>query len=129
MRETPGTDEPLRMNTNPARPTTAYYVQAITSFSVALAVLIVGEICLPLPPWTRAFLALGTLFLVSSSFTLAKCIRDQQDTESVVSRLDQVRVERLLAEFDPYRVSGAGGQFFADQPAAGTSPMPAAPDN
>jgi hypothetical protein len=94
------------MNPNPARPTTAYYFQAITSFSVALAVVTIGEMCLPLPPWTRAFLGLGTLFLVSSCFTLAKCVRDQQDSTSVVSRIDQARIERLLAEFDPYRVPG-----------------------
>jgi hypothetical protein len=115
------------MNTNPARPTTAYYLQAITSFSVALAVLIVGEICLPLPPWTRAFLALGTLFLVSSCFTLAKCVRDQQDTEGVVSRLDQARIERLLAEFDPYRVPNITGQLPVDQPGVATSPLLATP--
>jgi hypothetical protein len=114
------------MNTNPTRPTTAYYFQAITSFSVALAVLIIGEICLALPPWTRAFLALGTLFLVSSTFTLAKCVRDHQDTESVVSRLDQARIERLLAEFDPYRTPTIPGQPSAELPVV-TGPPPAMP--
>ncbi|HZC70359.1 MAG TPA: YiaA/YiaB family inner membrane protein [Jatrophihabitans sp.] len=115
------------MNTNPARPTTAYYFQAITSFSVALAVLTVGEICLPLPPWTRAFLALGTLFLVSSCFTLAKCVRDQQDTESVVSRLDQARIERLLSEFDPYRTPNITDQPPANSSGMATGPLSAAP--
>jgi len=93
------------MTNSPATKTTpAFYLQAILSFGIALAVVIVGEIYLPVPAWTRAFLALGTVFLVSSSFTLAKVIRDQQETENVVSRIDQARLERLLAEFDPYRV-------------------------
>ena len=91
-------------NTPTAKTTSAFYLQSILSFGIALAVVIVGEIYLPVPAWTRAFLALGTLYLVSSSFTLAKCVRDQQETESVVSRIDQARLERLLAEFDPYRV-------------------------
>ena len=91
-------------NTPSAKTTSAFYLQSILSFGIALAVVIVGEIYLPVPAWTRAFLALGTLYLVSSSFTLAKVIRDQQETESVVSRIDQARLERLLAEFDPYRV-------------------------
>ena len=92
--------------TNSPSPKTssAFYLQSILSFGIALAVVIVGEIYLPVPAWTRAFLALGTVFLVSASFTLAKCVRDQQETESVVSRIDQARLERLLAEFDPYRV-------------------------
>ena len=93
------------MTNSPATKTTpAFYLQAILSFGIALAVVIVGEIYLPVPAWTRAFLALGTVFLVSSSFTLAKVIRDQQETENVVSRIDQARLERLLAEFDRYRV-------------------------
>jgi hypothetical protein len=97
------------MTTNPApKNTSAFYLQAILSFGIALAVVVIGEVYLPVPAWTRAFLALGTVFLVSASFTLAKCVRDQQETESVVSRIDQARLERLLAEFDPYRVPAVG---------------------
>ena len=114
------------MTNSPATKTTpAFYLQAILSFGIALAVVIVGEIYLPVPAWTRAFLALGTVFLVSSSFTLAKVIRDQQETENVVSRIDQARLERLLAEFDPYRVPTAAPapepvrQPFPTYPAAG----------
>jgi hypothetical protein len=93
------------MTTSPSAKTTpAFYLQAILSFGIALAVVVIGEVYLPVSPWTRAFLALGTVFLVSSSFTLAKVVRDQQETESVLSRIDQARLERLLAEFDPYRV-------------------------
>lgn len=98
------------MNTNPSSKTTpAFYLQSILSFAIAISVVVVGELYLPVPPWARAFLAIGTVFLVSSTFTLAKCVRDHQETESVVSRLDAARVERLLAEFDPYRMPGAEG--------------------
>jgi hypothetical protein len=41
---------------------------------------------------------------VTSTFSLAKCVRDAQESGAVVSRLDQVRLDRLLAEFDPYQV-------------------------
>lgn len=95
------------MNTPSSKSTSAYVLQSILSFGIALAVVIVGEINLPVAGWTRAFLGLGTIFLVSSTFTLAKCIRDQQESESVVSRIDQARIERLIAEFDPYRVPNA----------------------
>jgi hypothetical protein len=72
------------MTTQPAKaPTAAYYYQAIASFTVALGVVIIGVLTLPLAPWTRAFMALGTLFLVSSSFTLAKCVRDRQELDDL----------------------------------------------
>ena len=95
------------MNPNtPTKTTPAYLVQSIISFAVAMMVVILGEMRLPVEGWTRAFLGIGTLFLVSSSFTLAKVIRDQHESENVVSRIDQARLERLLAEFDPYRFRG-----------------------
>lgn len=94
--------------TNSSKNTTAYVVQSIVSFGIALTVVVVGEVNLPVTGWTRAFLALGTVFLVSSSFALAKFIRDQQETESVVSRIDQARIERMLAEYAPYRVPTVG---------------------
>ena len=54
--------------------------------------------------WEPAlFLSLGTIFLVTSSFSLAKCIRDAQDSQYVVSRLDQARVDKILADHDPFR--------------------------
>jgi hypothetical protein len=40
---------------------------------------------------------------VSSSFTLAKVIRDAQESNAVVTRVDEARLERLLAEHDPFR--------------------------
>ena len=93
------------MTNSPAAKTTpAFYLQSIIAFSIALGVVIIGEVYLPVSPWIRAFLALGTVFLVSSTFSLAKCVRDQQETETVISRIDQARLERMLAEYDPYRV-------------------------
>jgi hypothetical protein len=58
---------------------------------------------IPVDPWIRAFLALGSLFLVTSSFTLAKCVRDAQETSGLTSRLDQARLDKILAEHDPFK--------------------------
>ncbi len=43
------------------------------------------------------------LFVITSSFTLAKVIRDAQEGSTVLSRIDEARLERMLAEHDPYR--------------------------
>jgi hypothetical protein len=85
-----------------SKTTSAFYVQAGVSFAVAVGALIVGIAYLPVDPWMRAFLGLGSLFLVTSSFTLAKCVRDAQESSQIVTRLDQARVDKILAEHDPF---------------------------
>ena len=84
--------------------TPAFFAQAAISFGAAAIAVGTGITYLPVDRWTRAFLAVGALFLVSSAFTLAKCVRDHQEDTSVLSRVDQARLEKLLAEHDPYRV-------------------------
>lgn len=94
--------------TNPIhqQATAAYYAQAVISFGVALTALVVGVAYLPVGPWVRGFLGLGVLYLVTSAFTLAKCVRDRQEVGQVVSRVDQARLDKLLAEHDPFRTEG-----------------------
>jgi len=88
---------------NQTRNTVAFFAQAGLSFAIALGAMLFAILYLPVDPWVRAFLGLGTLFLTTSSFTLAKCIRDAQEDQSVVTRLDQARVDKILADHDPFR--------------------------
>ncbi|WP_109509410.1 YiaA/YiaB family inner membrane protein [Nocardioides speluncae] len=89
----------------PPRNTTAFYVQSMIAFGISLSTMIVAILYLPVDGWIRAFLGLGTLFLTTSSFTLAKCVRDAQESQAVVSRLDQARVDKILADHDPFRTA------------------------
>lgn len=89
--------------TTNTRNTTAFYAQAGLSFGIALLTLLFAILYLPVDPWIRAFLAISTLFLTTSCFTLAKCVRDAQENSYVASRLDQARVDKILAEHDPFR--------------------------
>ncbi|WP_067429857.1 YiaA/YiaB family inner membrane protein [Nocardioides jensenii] len=90
-------------NELPSKSTNAFFLQAGISFGIALITMILAVCYLPVDPWIRAFLALGTLFLTTSSFTLAKCVRDAQENQAVYARLDQARVDKILAEHDPFR--------------------------
>ncbi len=90
---------PLRPHT-----TAAFYTQAAISFGVSLTATILGISYLHESRWVRAFLALGLLYVVTSAFTLAKVIRDRQEESSTVSRVDQARLDKLLAEQDLLRV-------------------------
>ncbi|MFD1828904.1 MULTISPECIES: YiaA/YiaB family inner membrane protein [Streptomyces] len=92
------------MTTPPVqRPVTAaFFVQAVLSFGLSLLAVALGVAYLPVGAWERGFLALGVLFLVSSAFTLAKCVRDRQELQEVTSRVDKARIDKLISEHDPF---------------------------
>ncbi len=96
------------MNTSiPQRQTSAAFAaQAAISFGLSLGAMVVGVVYLPVGAWVRAFLAVGLLYVVTSAFTLAKVVRDRQEEGLVVTRVDQARLDKLLAEHDPFRVEG-----------------------
>ena len=93
---------PTSQISNPKN-TGAFYMQAGVSFGLALFAVMVAVYYLPADPWIKAFFALSICYLVTSSFTLAKVIRDRQEDEAVVSRLDQARLEKAMATHDPYK--------------------------
>lgn len=85
-----------------SKSTSAFFVQAAISFGVSFVGSVGGILFLPLDPWQRLFLAMTVLFLVASSFTLAKVIRDQQEAASIRVRLDEARMDKLISEHNPF---------------------------
>ncbi|MBV2356193.1 hypothetical protein KUM39_17735 [Streptomyces sp. J2-1] len=83
--------------------TAAYYGQAVASFGVAIFATGIGIARLQADAWVRAFLGIAVLYLVTSAFTLAKVVRDRQEAGQIVSRVDQARLDKLLAEHDPFQ--------------------------
>lgn len=84
--------------------TAAFYIQSIISFSVSIGSIALAIAYLPADPWVRAFLCIAVLYTVTSTFTLAKCIRDRQEMDQVTNRVDQARLDKLLAQHDPFKV-------------------------
>ena len=95
----------MEINTQP-KVTNAFYAQAVASFSVSLVAVAIGIYYLPVGGWVRAFLGLGLLYVVTSAFTLAKTVRDAQDSGTVVRRVDQARIDKLIAEHNPFTNAG-----------------------
>jgi hypothetical protein len=83
--------------------TAAFYAQAVASFAIGLVSLAIGIFYLPVGGWIRAFLSIGLLYVVTASFTLAKTVRDGQEVGTVVRRVDQARIDKLLNEHDPFK--------------------------
>jgi len=87
---------------HPSKNTAAFFLQAAIAFGVSLLGAVGGILFLPLDMWRRLFLAMTVLFLVTSSFTLAKVIRDQEEAAAIRVRLDEARMEKLIAEPNPF---------------------------
>lgn len=92
------TETPLKQQN-----TAAFYGQAVLSFGLALAAVTVGIIKLEASAWVRGFLGIAVLYLTTSAFTLAKVVRDRQEAGQIVSRVDQARLEKILADHDPFQ--------------------------
>ena len=87
----------------PSRTTAAFQLQAAISFGVSVIAVGIGIAWLPVDSWIRAFLALGLLYTVTSTFTLAKTVRDAAEASAVRSRVDEARLDKLITDHDPYR--------------------------
>lgn len=86
--------------------TAAFYAQAVVSFAISITAMVLALAYLPAQPWVRAFLALGLLYVVTSTVVLCKVVRDRQEITEVTSRVDQARLDKLLTEHDPFKVDG-----------------------
>lgn len=84
--------------------TGAFYAQAVASFGISVTAMTIGLVYLPAEPWVRGFLALGLLYVVTSTVVLCKVVRDRQEMAGVTNRVDQARLDKLLSEHDPFKV-------------------------
>jgi hypothetical protein len=86
--------------------TAAFYAQAVASFGISVSAMVIALAYLPAEPWVRAFLALGLLYVVTSTVVLCKVVRDRQELSAVSNRVDQARLDKLLTDHDPFKVDG-----------------------
>ena len=49
---------------------------------------------------SKGFLAMGTLYLVASTFTLSKTIRDEFEGQKLINKLAEARTEKLLKDYE-----------------------------
>jgi hypothetical protein len=81
----------------------AWVVQSWLSFFIAVMATSIGIWALPDDGWVKGFLAMGLLFTVGASLSLAKTVRDLHEATRMAARIDEARVSRLIAEHDPLK--------------------------
>lgn len=83
--------------------TNAWIFQCWLSFLLSCGITGIGIFYLPVDNWVKGFMGMGLSFSIASSFTLAKTIRDNNEAEKLISRMDEARVEKILAEHHPLK--------------------------
>lgn len=93
------------MNKHPAAPvhSPAWVAQTWLSWALAFGGTLLGIYALPGDFWVKGFLAMGLLFTVGSTFSLAKTLRDLHEQGRLVARIDEARLEKMLSEHDPLK--------------------------
>jgi hypothetical protein len=90
----------MMQNDQIQKDTAAWIFQVWASFVIAVGATAVGIAYSPLDPWIRGFLAMGLLFTVGSSFTLAKTLRDSHEARRLINRLSEAKTEKILRDFE-----------------------------
>ncbi len=69
-------------------------------FGIAFVAMFLGLWYLPVDPWVVAYLAMGTLLLLSSAVSLTKTLRDVHEGGRLVSKVEEAKLERILTQHD-----------------------------
>jgi hypothetical protein len=67
-------------------------------FGVAAGMTALGIFFMPVDLIVKGYLMMSSLFLIGSTFTLAKTVRDEHEARRLSSRIEDARAERLLME-------------------------------
>jgi hypothetical protein len=86
------------MNTQPNRLHSRSWVTfSYVTFVASLGIMGCGILLLPVDFATRGYLAMGVAMLVQSSIVLTKTLRDEHEGTLLHKRIEDARVEELLA--------------------------------
>ena len=86
----------------PTAHTSAWIAQTWISFTVSITATAIGILYMPANTWMKGYLGMGTLFSIGSTISLSKTIRDVEESKRMLSRLDEAKLEKMLADYDPY---------------------------
>lgn len=69
------------------------------SFVFSLFAIGLGIVFMPTDLTVKGYLAICCLFLVNSTITLSKTLRDQHEGERLINRISEAKTQKILKEF------------------------------
>ncbi|MGQ0671971.1 MAG: YiaA/YiaB family inner membrane protein [Hyphomicrobium sp.] len=86
------------MNPTPSQSTGAWLTFTYLSFGASVFMMGLGIWAMPAELWVKGYLLMGTVFMLGSTFTLAKTVRDEHEAKRLANRIEDAKAERLLME-------------------------------
>lgn len=87
-------DTPDMQSSSPAW---LFYVKA--SFAIGVLAMGAGILFMPGGLMVQGYFALCALFLVSSTITLSKTLRDDHEARRLINRISEAKTSRILKEY------------------------------
>jgi len=78
--------------------TGAWRIQVVVAFLIAMSLTTGGVFCLPVTFWVKGYLLMGLYFSISSSFVLAKTLRDSHESSRLIAKISEAKTEKMLRE-------------------------------
>ena len=72
-----------------------FYVKA--AFGISLGLMILGIVWLPTDLWIKGYLVMGIMFVVGSTITLAKTLRDDHEARRLINRISQQAISSEMS--------------------------------
>ena len=80
--------------------TGAWLTFTYVSFAISVFMGAFGIWALEANLWVKGYMAMAVIFMLGTTFTLAKTLRDEHEAKRFASRLDEAKTERLLMEVE-----------------------------
>ncbi len=80
----------------------AWIAQTWISFVVSIGATTMGLLVMPANFWMKGYMGMGLLFSVGSTISLSKTIRDVEESKRIINRVDEAKLEKLLAEHNVF---------------------------
>jgi len=76
-----------------------FFVRA--SFLLSVGAMALGLVFMPAELWVKGYLAMGSLYMVASTFILSKTIRDEFEAKKLLTKISDAKAEKMLKEYLP----------------------------
>ena len=82
------------------RDSPGWIFQVWTAFIVSSSLTLSGIYFAPVDWWVKGYFAMGVLFTVGSTFSLAKTLRDKFENDKIVNRIASAKTEKILHDYE-----------------------------
>lgn len=84
------------MNNGLMKHSPAWLSFSYASFGFAAVMLAIGLWMMPLDLWGKGYLTMGIIMLVQTTVNITKTLRDNQESEKLVRKIEDAKTEKLL---------------------------------